>query len=97
MGSEYARFGIAAGLARAIFFESFSGSEKRGVSIQRLRVAVLREGIQPAIVADALKRMEEELWYLHLESGLYSFSSQPNLNRIIVEREEAGAGGTDCR
>ncbi len=89
MGSEYARFGIAAGLARAIFFESFSGSEKRGVSIQRLRVAVLREGIQPAIVADALKRMEEELWYLHLESGLYSFSSQPNLNRIIVEREEA--------
>ncbi len=88
MGSEYARFGIASGLARAIFFESFSGGEKKGVGIQRVRLAVLREGIQPAIIADALRRLEEDLWYLHVEKGLYSFSSQPNLNRIIIEREE---------
>ncbi len=88
MGSEYTRFGIASSLARAIFFESFSGGEKRGVGIQRLRVAVLRQEIPAAIVADALRRMEEELWYLHVERGTYSFSSQPNLNRVIVEKEE---------
>ena len=89
MGSEYARFGIASGLATAIFFGSFSGGERRGLGIQRLRLAVLREGIQPALVGDALRRLEEELWYLHVEGGVYSFSSQPNLNRVIVEREEA--------
>lgn len=44
MGSEYARFGVASGLARAIFFGSFSGSERRGVGMQRLRLAVLRRG-----------------------------------------------------
>jgi hypothetical protein len=89
MGSEYARFGVASGLATAIFFGSFSGSEKKGLGIQRLRLAVLREGIQPPLVGDALRRLEEELWYLHVEGGVYSFSSQPNLNRVIVEKEEA--------
>ncbi len=89
MGSEHARFQIATGLATAIFFGSFSGSERKGTSIQRLRLAVLREGIQAALVGNTLQRLEEELWYLHAEGGFYWFSNQPNLNRIIVEREEA--------
>ncbi len=89
MGSEYARFGVAGGLARAIFFASFSGSEKRGVGIQRLRLALLQPGLPPAIIGDALRRLEDELWYLHVEGGTYWFSSQPNLNRVIVEKEEA--------
>jgi hypothetical protein len=89
MGSEYARFGVASGLATAIFFGSFSGSEKKGLNVQRLRLALLREGIPPALVGDALHRLKDELWYLHVEGGIYSFSSQPNLNRVIVEKEEA--------
>jgi predicted AAA+ superfamily ATPase len=88
MGSEYARFQAATGLATAIFFGSFSGAERKGVSIQRLRLAFLREGIPSALVGDTLKRLEAELWYLHVEGGSYWFSSQPNLNRILVEREE---------
>jgi predicted AAA+ superfamily ATPase len=86
---EYSLFRVASGLATAIFFGSFSGSEKKGLGIQRLRMAVLREGIQPALVGDALRRLEDELWYLHVEGGVYSFSSQPNLNRVIIEKEEA--------
>jgi hypothetical protein len=89
MGSEYTRFGIASGLATAIFFGSFSGSEKKGMGVQRLRLALLREGIPPAVVGDALRRLEDELWFLHEENSVYSFSSQPNLNRVIVEKEEA--------
>ena len=88
MGSEYARYGIASGLATAVFFGSFSGGEKKGVGTQRLRLALLREGIAPAIVGDALRRLEEELWFLHVENGVYSFSNQPNLNRIMMDREE---------
>jgi hypothetical protein len=89
MGSEYARFGIASGLATAAFFGSFSGSEKKGMGVQRLRLALLREGIPPAVVGDALRRLEDELWFLHEEHSVYSFSNQPNLNRVIVEKEEA--------
>lgn len=88
LGSEYARHGVARGLATAIFFASFSGAERRGVGIQRLRLALLRPGILPAIIGDALHRMEEELWYVHVEGGLYRFSNRPNLNRVILEWEE---------
>jgi len=84
MGSEYARFNVASGLATAIFFGSFSGSQRRGVNAPSLRMALLREEIPPAIVGDALGRMEEALWYLHCEGGLYQFRSQPNLNRSRI-------------
>ncbi|MCX7896153.1 MAG: ATP-binding protein, partial [Thermoanaerobaculum sp.] len=89
IGSEYARFAVASGLARAIFFASFSGGGKQGVSLQRLRLALLQPDLQPAIIADAMQRLAQELWYLHAEGGLYWFSSQPNLNRVLVEKEEA--------
>ncbi|MCS7198505.1 MAG: DUF499 domain-containing protein [Candidatus Bipolaricaulota bacterium] len=90
MGSEYARFAVASGLATSIFLYSFSGSERQGgVGLPQLRVSLLREGIPAPLVGDALHHLEEELWYLHVEAGLYRFTSQPNLNRIIIEREEA--------
>ena len=91
MGSEYAKFKVATGLATAIFFYSFTGGERKGVTAQRLRVAFLREGIPPSIVGDALKRLEDldGPLYLHFEGGLYYFSSQVGLNRIIIEKEEA--------
>ena len=88
MGTEYARFNVATGLATAIFFYSFSGGEKKGVSAQRLRLAFLREGIPPAIIGDALRRLEDELWYLHFEKNLYYFSSKVSLNKVIIEKEE---------
>ena len=91
MGSEYAKFKVATSLATSIFFYSFPATERRGISIQRLRVAFLREGIPPAIVGDALKKLEDidGPLYLHFEKGLYYFSSQVGLNRIILDKEEA--------
>lgn len=89
IGSEYARFRVASGLATAIFFGSFSAGERRGMGIQRLRLEVLRHDLPPALVGDALRRLEDALWYLHEEGGTYSFSVQPNLNRVIIDKEEA--------
>jgi len=91
MGSEYAKFKVANGLATSIFFYSFPATERRGISIQRLRIAFLREGIPPAIIGDALKKLEDidGPLYLHFEKGLYYFSSQVGLNRIILDKEEA--------
>jgi hypothetical protein len=91
MGSEYAKFKVANGLATSIFLYSFPATERRGISIQRLRVAFLREGIPPAIVGDALKKLEDidGPLYLHSEKGLYYFSSQVGLNRLILDKEEA--------
>lgn len=89
MGTEYARFKVATGLASSIFYYSFSGGERRGVSAQRLRLAFLREGIPSAIVADALRRLEDELWFLHFEKSFYYFSNVVGLNRVVIDKEEA--------
>jgi hypothetical protein len=89
MGTEYARFKVATGLATSIFFYSFSGGERKGVSAQRLRLAFLREGIPPAIVTDALRRLEDELWFLHFEKSFYYFSNVVGLNRVVIDKEEA--------
>ena len=32
--------------------------------------------------------MTKRLWYLYHDNGLYRFDSRPNLNRILVDREE---------
>jgi hypothetical protein len=51
-------------------------------------VALLREGIPSTIVGDAIGKLEEELWYFHSEGKQYAFRNQPNLNRVIMDREE---------
>jgi len=90
MGTEYSKFKVATGLATAIFFYSFSGAtERKGITVQRLRVAFLREGIPFPIVGDAVKRLDDELYFLHSDKSLYYFLSSPNLNRIIIDKEEA--------
>ena len=64
------------------------GAERKGASVQRLRIATLREGIPSAIIGDALRRLEEQLWFLHLENNLYYFSNVVGLNRVIIDKEE---------
>lgn len=88
MGSEYEKYGIAKSIATTIFLYSFTSFGKSGATLPEIRVAVLREGIPPTIVGDAVNKLKDELWYLHTD-GVYRFTTQPNLNRVIVEREQA--------
>lgn len=89
MGSEYEKYGIASAIATSVFLYSFSGAEKKGTTLPWIRVALLREGIPHTIVGDAISKLEEELWYFHSEKKQYSFKNQPNLNRVIMDKEEA--------
>jgi hypothetical protein len=88
MGSEYEQYGIARGIASGVFLYSFSGGERKGITLPMLRVCTLREGIPPTIVGDAISKLENNLWYFHSEGQLFAFKNQPNLNRVIVDREE---------
>lgn len=36
-----------------------------------------------------MNKLEEELWFFHSEGGLYRFTNQPNLNRVIIDRMES--------
>lgn len=88
MGSEYEKYGIATGIATSVFLYSFSAGPSKETTLPRIRVALLREGIPATIVGDAIAKLEEELWYFHSERKQYAFRIQPNLNRVIVDREE---------
>jgi hypothetical protein len=88
LGSEYAKESVSEKLARSIFMYSFSGSQQRGATLPQLRLGVLNPEMAPPFIADALDRMTKRLWYLYNDSGLYRFDSRPNLNRILVDREE---------
>jgi hypothetical protein len=88
LGSEYAKESVAEKLAQAIFMYSFSGGQQRGATVPQLRGAVLNPEMAPPFVSDALERMTRRLWYLYQDAGFYRFESRPNLNRILVDREE---------
>src|SRR5262249_44028041 len=88
LGSEYAKESVSEKLARAIFLYSFGGGHQKGATLPQLRLAVLNPEMAPPFVSDALNRMTRRLWYLYSENGLYSFEARPNLNRILVDREE---------
>jgi len=92
MGSEYERYSIAKGIATSVFLYSFSAGASKETTLPRIRVALLRDGIPTTIVGDAVARLEEQLWYFHSEKNQYAFRNQPNLNRVIVDREEAISG-----
>lgn len=88
LGSEYAKESVSEKLAQAVFMYSFSGGQQRGATLPQLKLAVLNPEMAPPFVSDALDRMTKRLWYLYHDSGLYRFESRPNLNRILVDREE---------
>lgn len=88
LGSEYAKESVSEKLARAVFMYSFSGGQQRGATLPQLRIAVLNPEMAPPFVSDALDRMRKRLWYLYHDNGLHYFDSRPNLNRILVDREE---------
>ena len=92
IGSEFEKFKVATSIGTSIFFYSFSGAtEKRGVNISRIRLSLLQENLPLAVIGDTLKRMEsigEGLWYLKNEGNIYYFDVEPNLNSIIVEKQE---------
>jgi predicted AAA+ superfamily ATPase len=88
LGSEYSKENVAEKCARAVFMYSFSGSQQRGATLPQIRLSALNPEMAPPFISDALERMTKRLWFLYQDSGLYRFDSNPNLNRILVDREE---------
>ncbi|MFN4033719.1 MAG: DUF499 domain-containing protein, partial [Fimbriimonadales bacterium] len=88
LGSEFTPYRVASGLASVIFFESFSAGKQVGVSEPRLRLASLQPHLTPSVIGDALHKIANQLWYLHVENGIYRFRLQPNLNRVVLDAEE---------
>ncbi|MGC8753356.1 MAG: ATP-binding protein, partial [Fervidicoccaceae archaeon] len=86
IGSAYKSYQLGTAVSTAIFMMSFSGKGEQGCSIKEVKLSVITPDFNSTIIDTAINKLREKLFYLS-DDGLY-FTNKPNLNRIIVNREE---------
>jgi uncharacterized protein len=92
-GGEVAANRVAVGLATTAFLNSFGAEKVVGASAPQMLVGVGRPGLSRGVIDDVRDALKNAAWYMRYEGGRYRFTTEPNLNRVIVERE--GAIGDD--
>nr|WP_166682464.1 DUF499 domain-containing protein [Streptomyces sp. 846.5] len=90
-GGEIAALRVATGLATTAFVSSFSAERVLGASDAQMIVGVGRPGLSRGQLEDVRDTVKNIAFYLRYEGGRYRFTTEPNLNKVIVERESAVA------
>ena len=88
-GGQVEELGLATALATTAFLNSFSADRVLGASSAQMLVGVGRPGLSRGVVDDVRDALEGLLWYMRLEGGRYRFTTEPNLNKVVLEREAA--------
>ena len=92
-GGQVETLGLATGLATTAFLNSFGSDRVLGASAAQMLLGVGRPGLSRGLIEDVRDTLESALWYMRLEGGRYRFTTEPNLNKVVLERE--GAVGED--
>jgi hypothetical protein len=88
-GGQAEELGLATALATTAFLNSFSADRVVGASSAQMLVGVGRPGLSRGVIDDVRDALEGLLWYMRLEGGRYRFTTEPNLNKVVLEREAA--------
>jgi len=88
-GGVVESYGLATGLATTAFLDSFGPDKVVGASAAQMLIGVGRPGLSRGLIEDVRDALEASLWYMRLEGGRYRFTTEPNLNKVILERESA--------
>jgi hypothetical protein len=88
-GGQAGKQGLATALATTAFANSHSTDKVLGASAAQMIVGAARPGLSRGMLDDVRDALEGALWYMRLEGGRYRFTTEPNLNKVIVEREAA--------
>jgi hypothetical protein len=92
-GGQAQELEVATGLAASAFLYSFGPDRVLGASEAQMLASVARPGLGKGLVDDVRDSLRELLWYARVEGGRFRFTTEPNLNKVILERE--GAIGDD--
>ncbi len=92
LGREYASEELGQAIATCILLYGIHGatadSKLQGATEEEIRTAVLRPPLNPALVSEILPRLRERLWYLRWVDNRYQFTVRPNLNKVILDKEQ---------
>ncbi|MGB9824473.1 MAG: DUF499 domain-containing protein [Candidatus Hydrothermia bacterium] len=86
MGSSYLPHKLGTSVSTAIFMLSFSGKGETGASIREIKLTTAQPAFEINVIDTVLNNLKEQLFYLS-DDGFF-FTNRPNLNRIIISREE---------
>ncbi|MBC7122504.1 MAG: ATP-binding protein [Pseudothermotoga sp.] len=86
LGASYLPYRLGTVVSTTIFMTSFSGRGEKGSSIKEIKLSAVEPSFSSAIIDTVVNYLKEKLFYLS-DDGLF-FTNQPNLNRLIVSREE---------
>lgn len=92
-GGEVAVNRLTVGLATTAFLNSFGADRVLGASAPQMLIGVGRPGLSRGVIEDVRDAFKNAAWYMRYEGGRYRFTTERNLNKVIVERE--GAIGDD--
>ncbi len=88
-GGQAEELRVATGLATSAFLYSFGPDRVLGGSAAQMLAGVARPGLGRGLVDDIRDGLRELLWYARVEGGRFRFTTEPNLNKVILEREGA--------
>lgn len=88
-GGQVREARLAVGLSTTAFLESFGPDKVLGASAAQLLLGVGRPPLSRGVIEDVRDSLESLLWYMRLEGGRYRFTTEPNLNKVVLEREAA--------
>ncbi|MEZ0343380.1 MAG: AAA family ATPase [Caldimicrobium sp.] len=86
LGSSYLPYKLGTVISTTIFLTSFSGRGERGVGIKEIKLSAGVISFSSTVIDTVVSNLKEKLFYLS-DEGLF-FTNQPNLNRMIVSKEE---------
>jgi hypothetical protein len=88
IGTSYRGLKLGTKTATTIFMCSFSGAESSGANMGEIKRAVAFQEIPSSIIGDVVANFKSKLFYLRSEDDRYLFSSEPNINRLKMDRME---------
>ena len=88
LGDAYTGLKLGSRAATTIFLYSFSGGTERGANLGEIKRSASTTGHPSNVLTEAVAGLQEKLFYLQHESGKSYFTSQPNLNSILLTRME---------
>jgi len=86
LAPAYRPYKLGTVVSTTIFMTSFSGRGERGSSIRELKLSSITPEIPSSVIDTVINELREKLFYLS-DEGLF-FTNQPNLNRLIISKEE---------
>lgn len=87
LGSSYKSYKLGTVVSTTIFMTSFSGRGEKEISLKELKLYCASPEFSSTVIDNVVNHLKEKLFYLS-DYGLF-FTTQPNLNRMIITREDS--------